>query len=763
MSRSADKVNDLYLVIALSAFLAMIYLLTFSGQFRSIDEFAMYAQTESLARGNGLDTPQLAFARRHNYVGNIEPGQSLLAVPLYYLAQLIPGASNIAAVMLLNVLVTSITGGMLFMLLRRLDFSQAISVATALACGIGTTAWPYARSFFREPLNGLVWVTAALLCVAWNQTRKAPYILGCALILCAGLAIKSSSAAAIPAFALVLLWDARKGRFALSRKSIGLFVIAGLAAVSFGLLLHSMNMARPLIMLRRRIWPYPLELSLIRAYGAFFSPLKGLIFYSPILLATVVGWPSLVRRHRSVAFLIAGVTLGVLAIYGTFVAWHGGHIVWGPRYHLPLLALLLIPYASALTVRSIAARIWVGVWSAIGLLFQLAAGTTAWIDTVWRLASAYSGEDLIGFEGIPWYSWRLIDRSPPIAQLLEWNPRRLDISWLRTLTDGSLAFDPVLGSLLVVLTGLVLAGLLILLFKRSLERRFAVRIAAGALLLVTVATVALLIRSGQNTNDHWGLTRSEAQQLASVVSPRGRSSHAVVLVSNDFFINFWLGLLKGDLTTYWHSPYDEVDRFAALVSQMPDVESIWLIIDRFHMPEDLDPYIARKGLAREAYEMGGQWVAAYEVLEYVPPVEMIPEPVQGYWDKGIQIGSFALSKRRVTQGDILRLDLGFSADRPLDRDYILFTHLISPEGTVIAGRDGEPQYGGMPTSTWEPGEAVTDHRAIRIPPDASPGIYQIACGWRDGEGNILTPREGDRGVTDNGKMILGEVEILVTE
>ena len=47
------------LALAIGAFLAMVYLLTFSGQFRSIDEYAMYARTESLAQGHGFYIPDI--------------------------------------------------------------------------------------------------------------------------------------------------------------------------------------------------------------------------------------------------------------------------------------------------------------------------------------------------------------------------------------------------------------------------------------------------------------------------------------------------------------------------------------------------------------------------------------------------------------------------------------------------------------------------------------------------------------------------------
>ena len=96
------------LALAIGAFLAMVYLLTFSGQFRSIDEYAMYARTESLAQGHGFYIPQIYFATYHNRIGGIEPGQPLLAVPLYLLAQLFQRSNTIAVVMLFNTLVTAL-------------------------------------------------------------------------------------------------------------------------------------------------------------------------------------------------------------------------------------------------------------------------------------------------------------------------------------------------------------------------------------------------------------------------------------------------------------------------------------------------------------------------------------------------------------------------------------------------------------------------------------------------------------------------------
>ena len=199
--------RDRQVMLLVIACLSALYALTFSGQYRSIDEYAMYARTESWALGLGPETPQLAFSARHHPVGALEPGQPLLAVPFYLLSKAMPGASTTIAVMLLSVVATAATGGVLYRLARELGCGERSAALTALACSVGTTAWPYARSFFREPLLGLLWSVAALACLRWQRTGAWTHALACGIAAAAGVAVKIASVTALPVFALALLWD----------------------------------------------------------------------------------------------------------------------------------------------------------------------------------------------------------------------------------------------------------------------------------------------------------------------------------------------------------------------------------------------------------------------------------------------------------------------------------------------------------------------------------------------------------------------------
>ncbi|HLG51957.1 MAG TPA: hypothetical protein VKY56_10060, partial [Chloroflexota bacterium] len=79
--------------------------------------------------------------------------------------------------------------------------------------------------------------------------------------------------------------------------------------------------------------------------------------------------------------------------------------------------------------------------------------------------------------------------------------------------------------------------------------------------------------------------------------------------------------------------------------------------------------------------------------------------------------------------------LHWLTDRPIDREYTVFVHLLDRTGRFLSGADSEPAGGDMPTSTWKPGEVVLDPHAF---PSGQPGgaayleigLYVPATGQR---------------------------------
>jgi hypothetical protein len=99
----------------------------------------------------------------------------------------------------------------------------------------------------------------------------------------------------------------------------------------------------------------------------------------------------------------------------------------------------------------------------------------------------------------------------------------------------------------------------------------------------------------------------------------------------------------------------------------------------------------------------------------------------------------------------------WQALRPLDQDYTIFIHAVTPDGTRWAQVDTMPQGGKFPTSQWRPGQIVDDRYTLDFGPDAPSGQdYRYTVGlylWQTGQrlpaGSVEEPRRGD------DKVVLG--------
>jgi hypothetical protein len=64
-------------------------------------------------------------------------------------------------------------------------------------------------------------------------------------------------------------------------------------------------------------------------------------------------------------------------------------------------------------------------------------------------------------------------------------------------------------------------------------------------------------------------------------------------------------------------------------------------------------------------------------------------------------------------------------------DYTAFVHLVGPDGALVAQMDKPPLQGFLPTSSWYPGQRVTDDFTLTLPADAAPGAYTLQTGFYD--------------------------------
>lgn len=718
-SNIASRHRTLIQALVLFFFLVSVYLLTYNGLFRSIAELSMFSLTESLVQEGSWATPQLIFSRIHNPIGAFEFLQPILSLPLYFLAYQQTGVGNIQTVMLFNILVTAVTAVIIWLILREMGYSPGLRLGGALLFGLATIAWPYARTFLREPLVGFFYVLAFLAFLLYHRSGRWFWAGFCLAAVIISLTVKLTSLLVLPAFALAIYFASpRDMRRRLLRAGAWALLIGG---TIFGLVIWQRWGADWLnYLLRPIVAGGTIADSLMRIWGLTFSPGKGLFLYSPVLLLGIWGGMALRDKRRIEVATIMGIVLFYLLAYSRRKGWFGG-LDWGPRYLVPLAPLLIIPAMEIFTANGW--RRWVaGALVVVSLPIQLLAATANYSIYYQDLVQVYPKPEVTVL-----LDPRNFGLSPVVGQIQIWNPQNFDLLWWRASAPDQPAV--VNGPILFVLVGLLVLAAGFLLYSHKDRPWPEARLALlGMVAAFGLGVPIFLSQAYQVEANYWYTDTAALREAAQEIDARPA---LVVSVANDFH-HLWLkNYLKGDFLHYWFSPL-EPDGFEVLRWPMAGARDIALVTDSIH-PNSENSHLER-WLNQEAFRYHAQWIGPYVLFEYAPPATLAREMETDYrFGEGIALLNFR-QEEAVERGEVLRLELHFQKVGRIDGDYTLFTHLLSAEGVFVAGTDGEPQFGAAPTSLWGDGEGVVDRRGILIPGDIPPGEYQIEVGfYRDGQ------------------------------
>ena len=141
-------------------------------------------------------------------------------------------------------------------------------------------------------------------------------------------------------------------------------------------------------------------------------------------------------------------------------------------------------------------------------------------------------------------------------------------------------------------------------------------------------------------------------------------------------------------------------------------------------------------------------------VELLPRAGDLPNPISINFGDQIELVGYALSDLTPAAGESVELTLYWRGLRSIERDYVVFAHIINPATlTIYAGSDAQPAAWTRPTTAWTPGEIVEDRHTLALNPDTLPGIYELEIGLylQEGDGSfprlrVVTP---DGGQADN--------------
>lgn len=224
-------------------------------------------------------------------------------------------------------------------------------------------------------------------------------------------------------------------------------------------------------------------------------------------------------------------------------------------------------------------------------------------------------------------------------------------------------------------------------------------------------------------------------------------------------------------TTFWHVE-EEPDEELALRLEVLGAD------DSVAGTYDLPPTAARHPVS--TWQVGDVWrgqhvltlPAGLESEEYgwrlsMPPMEpvvdlpvvirvdapertFVPPPVDTevavqFEDVASLVGaSIEPELEDIGVGETLTITLVWRAESETDSSYRVFVHLVDPEGRLVAQCDGVPSEWSRPTTSWLPGEYITDVHRLTVPVDVIAGDYHLRAGLYGPDGaRLVTATGGD--------------------
>jgi hypothetical protein len=359
--------------------------------------YAMVDRQTVLLDGLDQQTGDKAFFDGHYYCDKL-PGFSLLGSGPYALARsvlLLPAhplnqkafaywPADYWVTLGTSGLFTALTGVILAGLARELGCGPRRAVLVALAYGVATPAYAYATMSYGHQVSSFCLLASFAL--LWRTDRRGGLRMMAAGFLAAAAAVVELALGPIAAIlGFYLLVQAMGGKRPVS--ALGSFLVGavvptlallGYNQLAFGSpwemgyfhhatkIFADVHSAENPLGLRRPDWSKAVPL----VWGRY----RGLLFYAPVVAASVPGWLVLVwRRLWGMAAVPALAVAAVFLVNLSYPEWTGGWST-GPRLLVPLLPFAMLPVAALLAAGGRAATVAVLILAlagaAVNLLFQ---------------------------------------------------------------------------------------------------------------------------------------------------------------------------------------------------------------------------------------------------------------------------------------------------------------------------------------------------------------------------------------------------------
>jgi hypothetical protein len=165
-------------------------------------------------------------------------------------------------------------------------------------------------------------------------------------------------------------------------------------------------------------------------------------------------------------------------------------------------------------------------------------------------------------------------------------------------------------------------------------------------------------------------------------------------------------------------------------------------------------------LSRYVFPVSVEWLGNARLTTYSTPGPALEErSLEASFEDGIELTACAFDAGPLAPADVLHVRLSWRSLQTRESDYTVFVHLIDEGERVWAQHDSQPGGGYRPTSSWQPGEEISDNHGLALPGDIPPGEYRVAVGLYDAStGERLLVTTSDQGAPTD-RVVVGAVVV----
>jgi hypothetical protein len=192
--------------------------------------------------------------------------------------------------------------------------------------------------------------------------------------------------------------------------------------------------------------------------------------------------------------------------------------------------------------------------------------------------------------------------------------------------------------------------------------------------------------------------------------------------------------------------------FAERTAGPPDLPpTAWpvaeLIRDQYSLPL---PYTVAPGVYRLMLARSGPGLASASGFLGLVRVEDFPRsplPASVPVPVNARVGDLTMLGYGIdtpfARGATTELRTLWRADRTPSRDGVLFVHVLSPEGKLVAQDDGSPEQGKRATQTYRADDGIDQIQRLALPAELAAGEYRVMAGIYDRAGGARWPATRD--------------------